>query len=233
MSRPRKPKSGQIDRRTPKDKVYTQHSTLEGHQNLIGVFQGLGIDVAPDDPGFVRPFNENRALAQINLAANQSSVDLLDEDPNSFPPLTAAACAAAKRLLSANQLLFDPLNEDPSFSLLLAQLTITWDDDVFRKGLGDMMVDILEKCSADETEALFKRFVTLKRNVERPPHRNCYAIAAYNNFIFDTGKEPSKCHLRKYMMARLEEYRDQPAPGDAKGWTRLWRDTGLFKLPER
>jgi hypothetical protein len=233
MSRPRKEKLQQIDQRTPHDTVRSIYSSPEGQQKIVDVFQGLGIDLTHDHEDSFHPFNKEHAAAKQLLAINESSIALLNETPNSLPACTAADETAAKRLLCVNKLLIDPLNEEPIFALMLAQLAITPDDDVFRSSLGNTMVEILEKCTADETEVLFKRIVTLKRNAEQPPHRNCYAFAAYNNFIFETGIEPTKRQLRKYMIARLEEYRDQPEPGNPKGWTRLWKDSGLFKLPER
>ncbi|GAA5130807.1 hypothetical protein GCM10023212_41110 [Luteolibacter yonseiensis] len=105
--------------------------------------------------------------------------------------------------------------------------------DFERQTAGDLLVRVVEKFTADQADDFFKRLISLKRNHEALPHRNGFAYLAYCRYIEATGKEPTKPQLRKYIVARPEEFKDQPSPEDKKGWSRLWKESGLFTLKER
>jgi hypothetical protein len=102
-----------------------------------------------------------------------------------------------------------------------------------RDFVGALMACAVEHFTADQAAEFFNHIVKMKLTHGGLPHRNAWAHAAYGDFINETGKEPSKPHLRKYMEARKEKYRDQPSPDDKKGWSRLWKDSGLFTLSDR
>ncbi len=78
----------------------------------------------------------------------------------------------------------------------------------------------------------FQRMLRLKLNAESP-HRNAFAYYAYSRFIDEAGREPSKPELRAYIEARRNEFKDAPGAEDPKGWTRLWKESGLSELATR
>jgi len=123
----------------------------------------------------------------------------------------------------------DPYGDEPLscvFAPVILKRGAEWEKD----DAGKLLVGLLESYTADQIEAFFKRVVQLKRNAESLAHRNGFAYYAYSMFLEETGREPSKRELKKYIVARREVYKVQPAPGDKKGRTNLWRDSGLFTL---
>lgn len=104
----------------------------------------------------------------------------------------------------------------------------------WRECAGALLSGAVEHFTADDAEELFGIIVKIKRTHEQVgSHANAWALAAYNDFMNEAGSEPSKVQLRKFIMARPEKYRQRPADEDKKGWTRLWKSSGLFSLPDR
>jgi hypothetical protein len=141
--------------------------------------------------------------------------------------------AATARQLQLDRLRIDQFNDDPQLAGILADAIAGKASEFSRKVAGEVLLGAVENLTADEAEVFFKRVVTLKRNHEQLPHRNGFALFAYSRFIEETGKEPTKAKLRAFITARPEDYKDQPAAEDKKGWTRLWEQSGLFDLPGR
>jgi hypothetical protein len=145
-----------------------------------------------------------------------------DSEPDNF--------AAMFRQSQINRLRVDQLGDEP-LACVLAPVILKRASAGEIELAGEMFVHMLADCTADQAEAFFKRVVTLKRNAEGLPHRNGFAYYAYARFIEETGREPSKAELKRYILARREIYRDAPGEGDKEGWTRLWIAAGLFTLP--
>ena len=206
MSRPRKTNKGKpCDMRTPPGMVAPDVSRPEVRQRIIDDMGAAGISLAHDSRYW-----------------DEYSFPLIDE-----------AYIIARREAAIILSTVDPLGEDPLLAAKLGQVIVGWGEPTVRNLVGNFMVHVLESYSADDAENLFKRIVRLKRNSEFH-HRNKYASLAYSDYIEETGIEPTKPQLREYMMARrAEKYLDQPAAEDGKGWTRLWKASGLFALPER
>lgn len=141
--------------------------------------------------------------------------------------------AATSRQMQLDHLRIDQFNNDPQLAGILADAIMGGASEFSRKVAGEVLLGAVENLTADEAEAFFKRVVVLKRNREQLPHRNGFAVFAYSRYIEETGKEPSKAQLRKYILARPGKYRDQPAPEDKKAWTRLWQESGLATLAAR
>ena len=97
----------------------------------------------------------------------------------------------------------------------------------------ELFAHVLENSTPEQAAAFFARVRRLKESAELPPHRNAFAYYAYSSFIEETGREPSKPELRKYIVARKGAFRDAPTPEDGKAWHRLWEDCGLFELPKK
>lgn len=96
--------------------------------------------------------------------------------------------------------------------------------------VGKLFTHILETATPEHARQFFARVLELKKSAAMPAHRNAFAYYAYSNYIEETGREPSKAELRKYIMARREIYKDAPGPEDGRGWTRVWKAVGLSDL---
>jgi hypothetical protein len=104
----------------------------------------------------------------------------------------------------------------------------------WRDRVGKALSYAVEHFSAEEAAELFGIIVKLKKNHEQEgSQKNAWALAAYNDFINQTGSEPSKPQLKEFILARKEKYRQRPDPEDKTGWTRLWKASGLFGLRDR
>lgn len=129
-----------------------------------------------------------------------------------------------------NDLRADPFNGEP-VACVLSSVMLDRATDSEREVVGELFTNALATMTAEQLAAFFRRVEKLKSNAEQP-HRNCYAYFAYSGFIEETGREPSKPELRKYIMARPEAFPAMPPGDDKKAWTRLWLDSGLASLAE-
>jgi len=141
--------------------------------------------------------------------------------------------AATARQTQLDRLRVDQFNDDPQLASVLADAIMGGASEFSRKVAGEVLLGAVENLTADEAEAFFKRVVTLKRNHEQLPQRNGFAFFAYSRYIEETGREPSKPELKAYLMARRETFRETPDEEDGKGWTRLWKQSGLATLASR
>jgi hypothetical protein len=78
---------------------------------------------------------------------------------------------------------------------------------------------------ATHTEA---REDELQRLRGQYPPRVGSIYQAYVDFLAEYGHEPTKPRLKKWAIAH--RYSDLPDIHDAKGWTRLWSNSGLLFL---
>jgi hypothetical protein len=142
--------------------------------------------------------------------------------------------AAIDRQAVLNQLRADPFGDEP-LACILGPVILGRATAADKQLTGEIFAAILETSTPDQLAAFFARIHKMKVNADMPPHRNAFAYYAYSNYIGETGREPSKQELRKYITARREIYKDAPqdGPDDGKAWHRLWQDCGLFELPKK
>lgn len=140
--------------------------------------------------------------------------------------------ARVGRQFFLNELRTDPLGDEP-LACILGPVILRRATDGEKQLAKELFTHILETGTAEQVTAFFARVRRLKESAELPPHRNALAYYAYSSFIEETGREPSKPELRKYIVARREIFKGAPAPEDGKAWHRLWEDCGLFELPKK
>jgi hypothetical protein len=139
--------------------------------------------------------------------------------------------AAWSRQHNLNALRVDPKGDDP-LACVLASVVLDRSFPSVDEVAGAMFVAVLKNPDPMVAGRFFQRVMRLKLNADMP-HRNAYAFHAYGRFIEETGREPSKPELRAYIEARRNEFKDAPGAEDPKGWTRLWRESGLSGLATR
>lgn len=131
-----------------------------------------------------------------------------------------------------NQKRADPFNEEP-LAGVLSPVLLDRATEQEREFFGNLVANAARTLNADQLESFFARVVLLRRNIEQLGHRNAYAYFGYSRYMEETGREPSKPELKAYLIARRETFRELPADEDGKGWTRLWRESGLATLAAR
>jgi hypothetical protein len=132
-----------------------------------------------------------------------------------------------------NTIRADPHNNDPE--MMRYSLCITGEAlEKTMSFVGREMVDALYEKNAVELQEFFDRIMKRKIEVERSykekPHRNFYGYKAYCEFKEENGFNPSKRGLKKFILSRLDKYLNMPDESDFKGWSDIWKDTGLFNL---
>jgi hypothetical protein len=125
----------------------------------------------------------------------------------------------------------DPFRDEPP-ACVLAPVILKRGSAQDKEMVGSLFVHTLENFTADQAESYFKRVLALKRNAENLPLRNGFVYYAYSSFIEEFGFEPSKARLKKFILAKPEVYKDTPPAEDKKAWSRVWRESGLFTLPQ-
>lgn len=88
-----------------------------------------------------------------------------------------------------------------------------------------MLAHLLRDGSEERLKEFFNQLLKLKRAADNLPPREAFAWLALQDYEVEVGRWPNKMELRKFMEARREAYRDQPAPDGP--WTRLWDESGL------
>ena len=152
--------------------------------------------------------------------------------PTPLSPEEDSALASIARQHQLDRLRVDPLGNEPLASVF-GPIILGTSTDSNKELAGDLFCKLLENGTSEMVEGFLKRVSTLKRNHEALPHRNGFAYFAYCRFVEAAGKEPTKSQLKKFIIARPEEYRDQPSPDGKKEWTELWKRSGLFTLQDR
>lgn len=129
--------------------------------------------------------------------------------------------------------LVDPLGSDFFLTVILAPVICSEASKETKQDVGSFFVNALENLKVDDLCELFERIVALKKNHGQLKHRNWYAVFAFHQYIENFGKVPSKMELRMYMMENIKIFKDQPGPENKKGWTRLWKESGLGGMINR
>jgi hypothetical protein len=132
-----------------------------------------------------------------------------------------------------NMIRADPHNNDPEmmrYSLCITGVAV----EKTMSFVGREMVDALYEKNAAELQEFFdrimKRKIEAERSYKEKPHRNFYGYKAYCDFKEENGFNPSKSRLKKFILGRLDGYLNMPDESDLKGWSDIWKDTGLFNL---
>ena len=108
-----------------------------------------------------------------------------------------------------------------------------------RESASLIICQLVKACDSETLKNVFADIVKIKESagciINEETHRNAVAYEAYHDYIEYTGKEPSKMDLKKFIVAKPEQYSckfpDQDT--DKRGWTRLWEDCGLSTLDDR
>lgn len=140
------------------------------------------------------------------------------------------------RLDNIEALKVEPYN-DQHFGDIMGPLVLGTGCDAAKRQAAEFVCHIIETRTPEALEEVFSDIVTLKREGERVKagmiQRNASAYRAYHIFIEETGREPSKCELRKFIVARSQEFGgDFPKDEDGKAWARIWETIGLKALPD-
>jgi hypothetical protein len=96
------------------------------------------------------------------------------------------------------------------------------------QSVGEYFIKLLRDSSAEKCEESFDRLIRMKKASENLTHRNLYALEAYEKYSNEFNECPSKAKLKKYMISRKDEFKDQPVEEDGKGWTRLWKSSTIL-----
>ncbi len=124
------------------------------------------------------------------------------------------------------------MNEFPELLPIMGPVITGSAGESEKKEFGDFFERLICDASPDEAEQVFCQIVKIKHNMMQRDRR-AYALMAYSHYFDQVGKEPTKAQLREFMQARKETYKEMPAYLDGKGWTRIWKETGLFGMAER
>ena len=151
--------------------------------------------------GDLRAFGDG-ADEWMAQAARQHCIDILRADPHKDEPLAAVLGGIIR-------------GNEPT----------AWESEL----LGKLMAQALGKMTIEQAQSFFDRIMALKKNWPHG-HRNAFAYYAYSKYIEATGKEPTKKELKKYIVAHRDIFKDAPLKEDTAGWTRLWKNSGLFTL---
>jgi hypothetical protein len=158
-------------------------------------------------------------LAEIKKKLKKAQMEMNQDDWN--------RAATFSRESELETLIVDPFHEFPHLASILSKFIVGRpDNDGFDIG------QLMRKCSSDQLHSLLGSIGKMKEKSENY-ERTAYAYYAYSNFIKESDREPTKPELKKYIVANRSIYKVAPDVGDGKGWTRLWKSSGLFSLSER
>jgi hypothetical protein len=91
----------------------------------------------------------------------------------------------------------------------------------------------LEKMTPEEMKDFFNLILTYKAQFANLRSRVFFAVKAAYDYEAMTGREPSKPELKAFILANRGKYKDAPSAEDGKGWTDLWKNSGLASLANR
>ena len=232
IGRPSKRKVPVGDKRTPLDEILPPHvAPLVGRQKReLNIIQRQA-DPLNDHSEFSQLFA--RVISgfkdqdhSVEMAVLAAMVAAKRKDPQGYhkqfieaqekfikeknPPTTIAECFAPPALFY--EPLLDRLDEDQRSD---------------RARVGEAMAYAVEFFTVQEAESFFSSIVKMKREHEEKSRTIC-ALEAYNDYINDGWREPSKRTLKKFMLKDSKYH--CPKLDDYKAWERMWQDSGLFGL---
>jgi hypothetical protein len=91
----------------------------------------------------------------------------------------------------------------------------------------------LEKMTPEKMRDFFNLILTYKAQFANLRSRVFHAIKAAYDYESMTGRQPSKPKLKAFILANRDKYTDAPSAEDGKGWTDLWKNSGLASLANR
>jgi hypothetical protein len=99
--------------------------------------------------------------------------------------------------------------------------------------MGSLFFNILADCNSETAEEKFSEITRMKRQRERPPHRNYLAYRAYCEFVASHGFEPTRRKLAKFILEQPDKYPvGLSKPTNGKPWWDMFFDAGLSRLEE-
>lgn len=107
-----------------------------------------------------------------------------------------------------------------------------------RRFAGESFCQLVKNLDSQTLENVFRRIVEMKQEAERinqeSAHRNARAYAAYDDFIQQHKKEPSKFQLKNHIKSNSHKFGGGfPYDDDKKAWTRIWKSAGLKNLKSK
>ena len=112
---------------------------------------------------------------------------------------------------------------------------ITGDADEYdKRKAGDEYVQNLSSMNTAELKEFFELVLNYKAQVEEKGSSHIHrAVKAFYDYDALTGKLPSKPQLKAFILANPEKYQVTIPADDKKAWTRIWADSGLYRLGAR
>ena len=182
-------------------------------------------------PAIVNPSAKSRGRPKKNKYEVLATTNLPTDDAPYY--LDYGLTEKEVQRVIRNMIRADPHNNDPEmmrYSLCITGVAV----EQTMNFVGREMVDALYEKNAVELREFFDRIMKIKIEAERSykekPHRNYYGYKAYCDFTKDHGFNPTKSRLKKFILGRPDRYLNMPDQSDLKGWTDVWKDTGLFNL---
>jgi hypothetical protein len=102
-----------------------------------------------------------------------------------------------------------------------------------RDFVGKLCAVAVEYFTLEQAQEFFSAIVELKKG-GTGGRRNAQALRAYDDFIMQHKKEPSRQLLKRFILKTPTDYGgDWPPAGDTTGWKRIWNESGLFGLIDK
>jgi hypothetical protein len=100
-----------------------------------------------------------------------------------------------------------------------------------RDFVGKLCAVAVEYFTPEQAQEFFAAIVDLKKG-GTGGWRNAQALLAYDDFIMQHEKEPSRQLLKRFILQSPEKYGGD-WPTETKGWKRIWEESGLFGLRDK
>ncbi|MDA0766903.1 MAG: hypothetical protein O3A92_08795 [Verrucomicrobia bacterium] len=124
----------------------------------------------------------------------------------------------------------DPTLELMGFSFSFAAIATGTATEEEREAASRTLLRILAPdYPAAAAASIFADLAKMKMRLAEKPHRLSRAYAAYEKFIDETNRQPSKIELKDYILNRPQQY-GTDWPGREEPWTRIWDGCCLSEL---
>lgn len=143
--------------------------------------------------------------------------------------------SAGRLYLESKRRHADPYNDlvpyflGPLATILTQKVDLDREDDPHTE-TGSWLITMIKLLSPEDCKKMFASILKAKENAIAPPSRQSHCLRACAEFIREVERPPTKPELKKYILARADQFADMPSEDDKKGWTRLWEDTNLDGL---
>jgi len=147
--------------------------------------------------------------------------------PDADAPTVDMVVELRKRAIDMHADPFGDRWEFPGLWFFPQSLEMTHEDN---DNAARQLVANLIRSTPEEFDRITKTILKMKLNFAANPTRQSYLLTACADFIEQAGFVPAKSELKKYILARLETYKDTPSPDDKAGWNRLFKQALLHRL---